>query len=55
MSAVKVNRAWVAKAAKQPLAALIARHARYKRHECGYACHTVVKANDYIFTRYAPR
>ena len=24
-------------------------------HECGYACHTVVKANDYIFTNYAPR
>ena len=24
-------------------------------HECGYACHTVVKANDYIFTKYAPR
>jgi hypothetical protein len=24
-------------------------------HECGYACHTVVKANDYIFTGYAPR
>jgi hypothetical protein len=24
-------------------------------HECGHACHTVVKANDYIFTRYAPR
>ena len=24
-------------------------------HECGYACHTAVKANDYIFTKYAPR
>ena len=24
-------------------------------HECGYACHTVVKANDYIFTAYPPR
>jgi len=24
-------------------------------HECGFACHTVVKANDYIFTKYAPR
>ena len=24
-------------------------------HECGFACHTVVKANDYIFTKYALR
>ena len=24
-------------------------------HGCGFACHTVVKANDYIFTNYAPR
>ena len=24
-------------------------------HECGFACHTVVKTHDYIFTRYAPR
>jgi hypothetical protein len=24
-------------------------------HECGFACHTAVKANDYIFTKYAPR
>jgi hypothetical protein len=24
-------------------------------HECGFACHTAVKANDRIFTRYAPR
>ena len=22
---------------------------------CGYACHTRVKANDYVFTKYAPR
>jgi hypothetical protein len=21
-----------------------------KRHECGYTCHMIVKANDYIFT-----
>jgi hypothetical protein len=26
-----------------------------KGHECGYACHTAVKANDYIFTGYPPR
>lgn len=26
-----------------------------KGHECGYACHTGVKASDYIFTRYPPR
>jgi hypothetical protein len=24
-------------------------------HECGYACHTVVKTSDYIFTKYPPR
>lgn len=24
-------------------------------HECGYACHTVVAAHDYIFTGYPPR
>jgi hypothetical protein len=24
-------------------------------HECGFACHTVVKTHDYIFTKYAPR
>ena len=24
-------------------------------HVCGYACHTIVKANDYIFTAYAKR
>jgi hypothetical protein len=24
-------------------------------HECGYACHTVVKESDYIFTKYPPR
>jgi hypothetical protein len=24
-------------------------------HECGYACHTVVKASDYIYTKYPPR
>jgi Cytochrome P460 len=24
-------------------------------HECGYACHTVVKASDYIFTKYPAR
>ena len=26
-----------------------------KGHECGYACHTAVKATDYIFTAYAKR
>jgi hypothetical protein len=24
-------------------------------HECGYACHTIVKANDFIFTAYPKR
>jgi Cytochrome P460 len=24
-------------------------------HECGYACHTIAKANDYIFTAYPKR
>ena len=24
-------------------------------HECGYACHTAVAADDYIFTAYPPR
>lgn len=24
-------------------------------HECGYACHTAVKASDYIFTAYPKR
>jgi cytochrome P460 len=24
-------------------------------HECGYACHTIAKANDYIFTAYPTR
>lgn len=24
-------------------------------HECGYACHTVVAAHDYIFTAYPKR
>ena len=23
--------------------------------KCGYACHTLAKANDYTFTRYAKR
>jgi hypothetical protein len=26
-----------------------------KGHECGYKCHTAVKANDYIFTGYPAR
>ena len=26
-----------------------------KGHECGYTCHTIVKANDYIFTAYPKR
>jgi hypothetical protein len=24
-------------------------------HECGYACHTIVKTSDYIFTKYPSR
>jgi len=26
-----------------------------KGHECGFTCHTAVKANDYIFTAYPKR
>lgn len=26
-----------------------------KGHNCGFACHTAVKAKDYVFTEYGPR